>query len=204
MTEVDNFLLHYGVKGMKWGRRKDRPEGESRISPEQKAKLKKAAIVVGTAAVVGAITIGAIYVSNNSGMKVPAKIDTKAAEDFVKSKLQEPSGVVHATRSKHKGFSIYESGGLSEPLNEYTKAFGSNSDGGEIFKRYGDSNEKVAVRFYDPEGRKDRSGRVIPHEVILPAPLAKDVTDLSGAISKVWPMIKDTVEAKYDPEANRD
>lgn len=200
MTEsVDTFLEHYGVKGMKWGKRKDRSEGESRFSPEQKAKLKRAAVIAGTAAVVGALAIGSVYVAQNYGSKVPAKVDTKAAEDFVKAKIQEQqTGVLHATRGRNKGFSFYDKGGLTEPLREYTSVFGENSEGGDLFKRVGENNEKVGIRFMDPEGRKDRAGRVIPHEVILPAPLAKDVKTLDEAIAKVWPMIKDAVESKYD------
>jgi hypothetical protein len=201
MTEqVDDFLVHYGVKGMKWGRRKDRAEGESRFSPEQKAKLKRAAIIAGTTVVVGALAVGSVYVAQNSGTKVPANAKTKAAEDFVKAKIQEQqTGIIHATRGKNKGFSFYDKGGLTEALDEYTSAFGSDSEGGTLFKRVGNNGEKVAARFNDPDGRKDRAGRVIPHEVILPEPLAKGVTNLDEAIAKVWPMIKDTVESRYDP-----
>ena len=45
MTEVDNFLAHYGVKGMKWGKRKaddSSSNGEGRLSrKEHRAKVKQ-------------------------------------------------------------------------------------------------------------------------------------------------------------------
>jgi len=199
-NEIDDFLMHYGVKGMKWGRRKERPEGETRFTPEQKAKFKKAAVIIGTAAVVGAVAVGTAYVAKNSGSKVPQNIDKESSEKLVKETLDS---LLHATRAKNKGFSMYEKGGLKDPLIEYTEAFGYDTPERHVFKRYGDNNEKVAARFPDPLGRKDHAGRVIPHEVILPESLAKNVTNLDEAIAKVWPMIKDNVEAKYDPPENR-
>lgn len=78
-TMADDFLAHYGVKGMKWGRRKARSNDTSsstsrssgstssdvekekrRLSPETKRKLKIGAGVVGAAAV---IAVGA-YAAN--------------------------------------------------------------------------------------------------------------------------------------------
>lgn len=45
MAEVDDFLAHYGVKGMKWGKRKAQDSsstGERRLSrKEHRAKVKK-------------------------------------------------------------------------------------------------------------------------------------------------------------------
>ena len=40
--EVEDFLAHYGVKGMKWGKRKDRSSGES--SGNLRTHLKKTAV----------------------------------------------------------------------------------------------------------------------------------------------------------------
>lgn len=59
---VEDFLEHFGVKGMKWGRRKVRPdeaERKARFSP----KAKK--IALGTAAVAGALAVA--YLANKHG-----------------------------------------------------------------------------------------------------------------------------------------
>ena len=42
MAEVDDFLAHYGVKGMRWGKRKAQSSGES--SDNLRAHLKKSAV----------------------------------------------------------------------------------------------------------------------------------------------------------------
>jgi hypothetical protein len=71
---VDEFLVHYGVKGMRWGVRKPEDEGtdtSSRsMSPENRAKLKKAVIIGGSVAAVALIAAGTIYVSKYSGVPV--------------------------------------------------------------------------------------------------------------------------------------
>lgn len=65
-TEVDSFLMHYGVKGMKWGHRRNR-DGSPR--PTMSAK-KKAAIAAGvgvTVAVGAAIAFSILDKKVNDG-----------------------------------------------------------------------------------------------------------------------------------------
>lgn len=40
MTSVDNFLAHYGVKGMKWGQRKAHSREMRRLNKESRARDK--------------------------------------------------------------------------------------------------------------------------------------------------------------------
>lgn len=47
MAEVDDFLAHYGVKGMKWGKRKNSDSGGSdRSSARNERKLERAKVNV--------------------------------------------------------------------------------------------------------------------------------------------------------------
>lgn len=50
VMEVENFLAHYGVKGMKWGVRKDRPYVPGSDDAERAKSLKTRATTEGTRA----------------------------------------------------------------------------------------------------------------------------------------------------------
>jgi len=85
---VDNFLAHYGVKGMRWGvrrssRSKSSQEKSNRWTEDQKRKLK----TVGAIAAVGAIAVGAYYVSRklNAG-SMARPISSLSSLNPVKSK----------------------------------------------------------------------------------------------------------------------
>ena len=47
----------------------------------------------------------------------------------------------------------------------------------------------MAVRFQDPEGRKDRSGRVIPHDLVVYGDFAADIHSVDDTLRLVWPQI---------------
>jgi len=71
--KVDDFLAHVGVKGMRWGHRKAEDDGalhQSRLSEDQKRRLKTAAKVAGTVAVIGGI-VATAYILQKNG-KIPA------------------------------------------------------------------------------------------------------------------------------------
>jgi hypothetical protein len=52
MDEVDDFLAHYGVKGMRWGRRKSGVDTSSSEPKPKMSREKKIAIAVGVGATV--------------------------------------------------------------------------------------------------------------------------------------------------------
>lgn len=85
--EVDMFLAHYGVPGMKWGKRQAR-------TPEQTAKtksnFKKGAIVLGSVAVAAGVAFVA-YKMNKVGMSnIPvANLKTSTTASAGKSAFEK-------------------------------------------------------------------------------------------------------------------
>ena len=59
-AEKEAFLAHYGVKGMKWGKRKS---NSSSSSPEREARNKKVIKVATAAAVTATVIVGSVLVS---------------------------------------------------------------------------------------------------------------------------------------------
>jgi hypothetical protein len=49
----------------------------------------------------------------------------------------------------------------------------------------------VALRFPDPEGRKDRAGRVIPHDFVLFVPEAEEIHSVEDGIRLIWPLVSE-------------
>ena len=97
--------------------------------------------------------------------------------------------LIWATRGKLWGFRFLMDGGFSDPLPEYDKAFSGVADQPEICHRAGD---RVALRFSDPEGRKDRAGRVIPHEFVVFRPMADEVRSVEDGHRLVWPLVRES------------
>lgn len=87
--DEDEVLAHHGVKGMKWGVRKQRPSGGAGSRKKRKglSRKQKAAIagVLGTAAAVGA---GYYLHKSGNGKKIAAaaKKHGASARDFAKGK----------------------------------------------------------------------------------------------------------------------
>lgn len=189
--EVYLYLEHHGVKGMRWGVRKKR-ESSSDDSPKM-STTKKLAIGGGIIVAAAALTAGAIYAKKRFSVPVSKIEGSNAAKgaNFVKDKLEEPAGIVHATRGKTKGFRFQQGGGLKDPFSAWEKAGGTASGSGPDFVRHGKDNSLIYARFMDPEGRKDQSGRLIPHEVIIPRSLSKGISNIDDVVKKIWPMIKD-------------
>ena len=228
VDDVDDFLAHYGRKGMKWGvRNEPSSSGSGRSSkgsssnsgrtpsqrdvksqtPEdaqakkelRKARAKKVAIGVGILVAVA----GTAYVANQMNQNGNRRVkDLPKPSPKVKKKTEdaqmEPTTLIYATRNKKQGFSFRQKGSLPDPLNEYSKAFDGTENQFEMFSRYGKDNEKVAARFLDPEGRTDSAGRVIPHEVIIPKSMASGINNLDDVRSKIWPSLKDEYARGYD------
>jgi hypothetical protein len=206
MDESD--LIHFGVKGMRWGVRKDGPEGSSKTprTPEQITKRKENAkkVLIGTAAITAAA--GAAFVAYKMQQEGPLTYDSpkvsagkKVAEKIA---LQEPTAVVHASRGKNLGVRFLEKGGLPDALPEYERSpLSSDIQSKELFERFGDG--KVAARFVDPEGRTDHSSRPISHEVIVPKSMSDSVKNLDDIRKVIWPLVKEQYDEFYQSSLER-
>lgn len=190
-------LAHYGTKGMKWGVRKQEENTKRERTPEEQARrnarIKKMLIGVGVlTAVAGAAFVA--YKLNQSG-KLPMSSIRKAAKPTpaVKKVIQEPTDIIHLTRGKTKGLRFQKQGGTPNHFEVWEKTLGKYAHSSErsIFERTGDF---IAARFMDPEGRVDQSGRVIPHEVIIPKSMSAGVNSIEDVRAKIWPLLKDTYD----------
>lgn len=111
---------------------------------------------------------------------------------------------IWATRGRTWGFRFLRNGEFTDPLPEYDKVFSGAEGGPELCRRVG---EKLALRFPDPLKRKDRAGRIIPHEFVVCAPLADQIDSVEEGRQLVWPMVAEQFARDWDlpqpPSATR-
>lgn len=102
---------------------------------------------------------------------------------------------IWATRGRTWGFRFLRRGGFIDALPEYSAAFAEFEGASQMWNRDGGV---IALRFEDPLGRKDRAGRVIPHDFVIFGAEAIDVDSLSSGINLVWPLVEDEYAHNYD------
>ena len=88
-----------------------------------------------------------------------------------------------------------------DPLATYEQAF-ERADGERTY--LGHSEGVVALRFPDPLGRCDESGRVIPHDVVLLESPDPRVASVEAGRELVWPLMEAAYAEVWDqPRAPR-
>lgn len=107
----------------------------------------------------------------------------------------ENATFIWATRGRTWGFRFLRSGGLPDPLRVYEDAFSKVGDQPEGWRRVGD---KVALRFPDPDGRRDAAGRVIPHDFVLLGHWADGINSLEDGRQRIWPEVADEFKSVWD------
>jgi hypothetical protein len=105
---------------------------------------------------------------------------------------------IWATRGRTWGFRFLRSGGLANPLEAYEAAF-TGSDG--VPFAFTPRAGTLAVRFPDPEQRKDRAGRVIPHEFVVLAPDHRRFSNCESARAELWREVEDEYASIWDNPA---
>jgi len=103
-----------------------------------------------------------------------------------------------ATRGRTWGFRLLRTGGLADPLATYEAAFAGASDEVEVWQVTGAGG---ALRFPDPLGRRDRSGRVVPHDFVLLGDDARGVTSVDEGRRRLWPRVERVFVEAYDSAA---
>lgn len=96
--------------------------------------------------------------------------------------------LIWATRGRNWGFRFLRDGGFADPLPEYERVFSAVPDEHEACGRVG---EAVALRFPDPEGRRDAAGRSIPHDFVVLDLQPGQIASVDEGIRLVWPLVKD-------------
>lgn len=102
---------------------------------------------------------------------------------------------IWATRGRTWGFRFLRNGGVEDPLGVYEGTFSVVEDQAEACRRVGD---KVALRFPDPDGRRDAAGRVIPHDFVLLGRWAEEVESLEDGRQRVWREVADEFARVWD------
>jgi len=117
--------------------------------------------------------------------------------------IQSPH-LIWATRGRSWGFRFLLDAGLSDPLPEYERAFGTLQDAATAWRR---EAGRVALRIRDPLGRRDSAGRVIPHEFVIFGDLSGAVDSVEDGMRQVWPLVADVYAGVWDatdPPTSRD
>ena len=102
---------------------------------------------------------------------------------------------IWATRGRNWGFRFLRRGGLKDPLSVYEDAFSKVGDQPQAWNRV---DNKVALRFPDPEERQDAAGRVIPHDFVLIGPWANGFDSFEDGRLWIWREVADEFQNVWD------
>ena len=103
--------------------------------------------------------------------------------------------LVWATCGRTWGFRFLLDGGYSDPLPVYERAFGGTEGDSTTCRHVG---SHVALRFPDPQGRRDAAGRTIPHDVVALPPMAQEIHSVEDGQRLIWPLLADAFARLWD------
>ena len=102
---------------------------------------------------------------------------------------------IWAARGFKWGFTFLEKGGLDDPRGVYLDAMRPIS---EEFEGLSRSASSVAVRFVDPLGREDESGRPITHDFVVFGSYSWASVD--EARDDLWPVVAERYKCLWNPD----
>lgn len=105
--------------------------------------------------------------------------------------------LVWATRGRSWGFRFLLDGGLQDPLTVYERCVADLGDAAAAWDR---SANAVAIRLPDPAGRRDASGRLIPHEFVLLGPCVEEINSVEDGLRLIWPLVAEFYASVWEAE----
>lgn len=105
--------------------------------------------------------------------------------------------LIWSTRGRSWGFRFLLNGGLADPLPTLERAFQGLADEPTCCHR---TEGAVALRLSDPLGRRDASGRVIPHEFVVIGDPADEIKTVKDGLQLIWPLVRETYALIWDSE----
>jgi hypothetical protein len=103
--------------------------------------------------------------------------------------------LIWATRGRSWVFRFLLDGGFGDPLQPYDQAFGDMPEDSVASRLVG---SRLALRFPDPEGRRDAAGRVIPHEFVVWGDVSTGVESTGDGQDRIWPIVRDAYASIWD------
>lgn len=104
-----------------------------------------------------------------------------------------------ATRGKDWGFRFLDDAGEADPLPLYRQAFINHELATELVHK---DIGFTAARIEDPLGRRDHSGRVIPHDFVLRGQMAEGINTPEDVREVIWPLVAQKFEEIWDRPAH--
>lgn len=195
--QVETFLLHYGVKGMRWGVRKRSDEDSADRKALKKFDLKNPKVRNAAIAAVGitAIAAGAFIAAryNIKLRNMPSSTMDKGKEK-AESILEDASDYIYLSKPFRGSGSRTTLSFVSKgQTKDYFKIFddaGLNSDSFQNNSIRKMANGDVAAMFSDMFGRIDDATRPIPHAVLIPASKAVGLNSIEDVIEKHGPELE--------------